>query len=86
MATFWDDEPVNLEVLRKREHKIMLDLVCVHVANIAIAGDTERFELALDAFKMYMTIELGPKTSRAVVRDAIDARVAGLIEAAKATK
>ena len=84
MTTFWDDEPVNVEVLRKREHKIMLELLCVHVADLFSAMDDARSDLALDALKMYMTIDLGPSTPRAAVRAAIEERVDQLIEASKA--
>lgn len=70
MADFWTQEEVSIEVLRKRAHKDLLNVLCTHIA--AIKSD-DAYNIALDAALMYMTIDLG-STPRQAVKDAIKAR------------
>lgn len=70
MADFWSQEEVSIEVLRKRAHKELLNVLCAHIAAIK---DEDAYNIALDAALMYMTIDLG-STPRQAVKDAIKAR------------
>ena len=77
MTKFWDEEITTVEILRKRAHKAMLEVVCQH---IAMTADKEQRQITLDAVLMYMTIDLGPNMPRAAVKEAIKSRVVALVE------
>jgi len=68
--SFWEAEEVTVEILRKRAHKELLNVLCTHIAGIK---DEDAYNIALDAALMYMTIDLG-STPRQAVKDAIKAR------------
>ena len=68
--SFWEAEAVTVEILRKRAHKELLNVLCTHIASIK---DDDAYAIALDAALMYMTIDLG-STPRQAVKDAIKAR------------
>lgn len=72
--SFWSQEEVTVEILRKRAHKEILELVCQHLATIK---DNAAFDIALDAVLMYMTIDMG-STPRHVIKDAIHDRATAL--------
>lgn len=76
-VNFWSDEEVTEETLRKREHKVLLELICQHIGNHK--NETER-NRKLDAAQMYMTIDLG-STPRAAIKQAIADRVAEIVNA-----
>lgn len=80
MTNFWTAEETSIEILRKRAHKKLLDVVCHTIA--AIKKEDER-NIALDAALMYMTIDLG-STPRADIKMAIVERVNHLVETAAA--
>lgn len=69
-SDFWSAEEVTVEILRKRAHKELLNVLCSHIAAIK---DDDAYVIALDAALMYMTIDLG-STPRQAVKDAIKAR------------
>ena len=69
-SDFWSAEEVTVEILRKRAHKELLNVLCAHIAAIK---DDDAYVIALDAALMYMTIDLG-STPRQAVKDAIKAR------------
>lgn len=75
--SFWSQEEVTVEILRKRAHKVLLNVLCETIAAIK---DQDEFKIALDAALMYMTIDMG-STSRQEVKDAIVARVEELVNA-----
>ena len=68
--SFWEAEEVTVEILRKRAHKELLNVLCTHIASIK---DDDAYAIALDAALMYMTIDRG-STPRQAVKDAIKAR------------
>jgi len=69
-SDFWSAEEVTVEILRKRAHKELLNVLCTHISAIK---DDDAYTIALDAALMYMTIDLG-STPRQAVKDAIKAR------------
>ena len=69
-SNFWSAEEVTVEILRKRAHKSLLEVLCQHIAAIK---DDDAYSIALDAALMYMTIDLG-SIPRQAVKDAIKAR------------
>tara|TARA_B100000424_G_C22723436_1_gene392737 strand:- start:127 stop:369 length:243 start_codon:yes stop_codon:yes gene_type:complete len=74
-SNFWNDEEVTEETLRKREHKVLLEVLCQHIGNHK--NETER-KRKLDAAQMYMTIDLG-STPRAAIKHAIAERVEQIV-------
>ena len=78
--SFWDEEITTVEILRKRAHKAMLEVVCQNVASIK---DKQKRDITLDAVLMYMTIDLGPNMPRASVKEAIVDRVSALVSKAE---
>lgn len=70
MSNFWTAEEVTVEILRKRAHKELLNVLCTHIAAIK---DKDAYQIALDAALMYMTIDLG-SVPRQEIKDAIKAR------------
>ncbi len=68
--SFWEAEEVTVEILRKRAHKSLLEVLCQHIAAIK---DDDAYAIALDAALMYMTIDLG-SIPRQAVKDAIKER------------
>lgn len=77
--SFWNEEITTVEILRKRAHKAMLEVVCKTIADIK---EEPKRQITLDAVLMYMTIDLGPNMPRAKVKEAIVDRVSTLVNSA----